>query len=234
MEFVKIIITSVGSVAALFLMTKLIGNKQMNQLNLFDYINGITIGSIGAELAITTEKDFWKPLVALIIYALATFTINLLAGKSIKLRRFLEGKSIILMENRKLLYENFKKSKIDLNEFLTLCRVEGYFDLNQIDTAIIEPNGRISFLPVENQRPVTPKDMNIALQQSHIQKCVIIDGEIMENNLKRTGFDLNYLKSKLKEQKLSKSDVFLGIGDNSGVFTFYKYETAGHPDDPFQ
>ena len=80
MEFLKIIITSRGSVAALFFMTKLIGNKQMNQLNLFDYINGITIGSIGAELAITTEKDFWKPLTSLIIYAFATFFINLIAS----------------------------------------------------------------------------------------------------------------------------------------------------------
>ncbi|MGN0576245.1 MAG: DUF421 domain-containing protein, partial [Ruminococcus sp.] len=162
MEFLKIIITSIGSVAALFFMTKLIGNKQMNQLNLFDYINGITIGSIGAELAITTEKDFWKPLTSLIIYAFATFFINLIASKSIKLRRFLEGKSIILMENSKLFPENFKKSKIDLNEFLTLCRVAGYFDISQIDTAVIEPNGRISFLPVEKNRPLTPQDVDIS------------------------------------------------------------------------
>ena len=234
MEFLKIIIISAGSVTALFLMTKLIGNKQMNQLNLFDYINGITIGSIGAELAITTEKDFWKPLTALIIYALATFFINLIASKSIKLRRFLEGKSIILMENSKLFPEHFKKSKIDLNEFLTLCRVAGYFDISQIDTAVIEPNGRISFLPVEKNRPLTPQDMELSPAQSKIVKTIIIDGKVMPDNLRLAGYDINYLKARLKEQKLTEKEVFLGTCDSSGSFTFYKYETAKHKNDPFQ
>ncbi len=234
MEFLKIIITSIGSVAALFFMTKLIGNKQMNQLNLFDYINGITIGSIGAELAITTEKDFWKPLTSLIIYAFATFFINLIASKSIKLRRFLEGKSIILMENSKLFPENFKKSKIDLNEFLTLCRVAGYFDISQIDTAVIEPNGRISFLPVEKNRPLTPQDMDISPAQSRIVKTIIIDGKVMSDNLRLTGYDVNYLNARLKEQKLTAKEVFLGTCDSSGSFIFYKYENAKHKNDPFQ
>ena len=227
MEFLKIIITSVGSVIAMFLMTKLIGNKQMNQLNLFDYINGITIGSIGAELAITSEKDFWKPLTALFIYAFATLIINLM-------RRVLEGRSIIIMENGKLFPERFKKAKIDLNEFLTQCRVAGYFDLSQINSAVIEPNGRISFLPQEKNRPLTAADMELAPQQSKLMKCVIIDGKIMEQNLSHTGYDANYLKARLKEQNLSVKDVFLAIGDNSGVFTFFKYETARHKDDPFQ
>lgn len=234
MEFFKIIVTSVGSVIAMFLMTKLIGNKQMNQLNLFDYINGITIGSIGAELAITSEKDFWKPLAALFIYAFATFIINLISSKSIKMRRILEGRSIVLMENGKLFPERFKKAKIDLNEFLTQCRVAGYFDLSQINSAVIEPNGRISFLPQEKNRPLTAMDMELAPQQSALMKNVIIDGKIMEHNLSLTGYDANYLKARLKEQNLSVRDVFLAIGDNSGIFTFYKYETAKHKDDPFQ
>lgn len=234
MEFLKIITTSVGSVIALFLMTKLIGNKQMNQLNMFDYINGITIGSIGAELAITSEKDFWKPLVALLIYGFATFGLNFISGKSIKLRRFLEGKSIVIMNKGKLYPENFKKAKIDLNEFLTLCRTAGYFDLSQVDTAVVEPNGGISFLPAEKKRPLTPSDMQLSPIQSQIMYSVIIDGKIMEHNLKLSGYDENYLKARLKEKKLSVKDVFLGIGDNSGSFAFYKYETAKQNGDPFQ
>jgi len=234
MEFLKIIITSIGSAAALFLMTKLIGNKQMSQLNMFDYINGITIGSIGAELAITSEKDFWKPLTALVIYALVTFLINLISSKKIKFRRFLEGKSIVLMQNCKLFPEHFRKAKLDLNEFLTMCRVAGYFDLNQINKAIIEPNGRISFLPIEKMRPLTPGDIELSPSQSQLMKNVIIDGNIMERNLKQTGYDINYLKARLKEQKLSANDVFLGIGNNDGSFTFFGYETAKHLDDPFQ
>lgn len=234
MDFLKIIITSIGSVIALFFMAKLIGNKQMSQLNLFDYINGITIGSIGAELAITSEKDFWKPLLALVIYALATSLINFISSKSIRMRRFLEGRSILLMENGKLYYERFKKAKIDINEFLTMCRGSGYFDLNDVNTAIIEPNGKISFLPTETARPLNTKDMNLQPEQRSIVKSVIIDGEILEDNLKMTGYDINYLNTELKKQGYSAKDIFLGTADNSGVFSFFKYEICKNKKDPFQ
>jgi uncharacterized membrane protein YcaP (DUF421 family) len=234
MDFFKIIITSISSAAALFLMTRLIGNKQMSQLNLFDYINGITIGSIAAELAITSEKDFWKPLLALVIYALITFFINLAASKSIKMRRFLEGKSIILMEKGRIFPEGFKKARIDINEFLTMCRIAGYFDISSIDTAIIEPNGEISFLPVENERPVTLKDMNLSPKQSNIMFTVIADGKILPENLRLTGYDKNYLNEQLKKQKLSVKDVFLGISGGDGTFTFFRYDSPRHMSDPFQ
>ncbi len=234
MELIKILCTSIGSVIALFLMAKLIGHKQISQLNMFDYINGITIGSIGAELATTSEKDFWKPLTGLLIYGLATYIINLVSSKSIKLRRFLEGRSVILYEKGKLYPENFKKAKLDLNEFLTMCRVGGFFDLSEINTAIFEPNGRISFLPAEQKRPITPEDINVYPQQSQLKKCIIIDGKILSDNLRHTGRDENFLKARLKEKNLSLSDVFLGVGDNNGNFDFYSYEMAKNNDDPFQ
>lgn len=234
MELIKILCTSIGSVISLFLMAKLIGHKQISQLNMFDYINGITIGSIGAELATTSEKDFWKPLTGLLIYGLATYIINLVSSKSIKLRRFLEGRSVILYEKGKLYPENFKKAKLDLNEFLTMCRVGGFFDLSEINTAIFEPNGRISFLPAEQKRPITPEDINVYPQQSQLKKCIIIDGKILSDNLRHTGRDENFLKARLKEKNLSLSDVFLGVGDNNGNFDFYSYEMAKNNDDPFQ
>ena len=67
MDILKVILTSLLSVAALFILTKLMGNRQMSQLSMFDYINGITIGSIAAEMATALEKDFWLPLTAMIV-----------------------------------------------------------------------------------------------------------------------------------------------------------------------
>lgn len=234
MEFLKIIIASIGSAGAMLIMTKLIGNKQMNQLNMFDYINGITIGSIGAELAICSDGSFWKPLTALVIYALITYFISLASSKTIKVRRFFEGKSILIMEKGCLYPDNLKKGKLDLSEFLMLCRSAGYFDLSTLDTAVLEPNGKISFIPKEESRPLTPQDMNIFPDQTHILFNVIIDGKIMPDNLKSTGFDINFLHSKLKEQKLSDKEVFLATGDRNGNFTFFTYENAKNSSDPFQ
>ena len=81
MDLLNVTAASIGSIIALFLLTKLIGNKQMSQLNLFDYINGITIGSIAAEMATSLESDFLKPLLAMGIYALATVLSDLASNR---------------------------------------------------------------------------------------------------------------------------------------------------------
>ena len=77
MDAVKVILTSLLSVAALFVITKIMGHKQVAQLDFFDYVCGITIGSIGAELATELETPF-KPLIALVIYGLVSLLLNII------------------------------------------------------------------------------------------------------------------------------------------------------------
>ena len=99
MDILKVILTSLLSVAALFILTKLMGNRQMSQLSMFDYINGITIGSIAAEMATALEKDFWLPLCAMVVYAAAVIFITFITSKSLKLRRFFTGRTVVLFIN---------------------------------------------------------------------------------------------------------------------------------------
>ena len=143
MEFIKVILTSILSVVSLFVIAKIIGHKQMAQLDFFDYITGITIGSIAAELATELEAP-WKPLVAMIIYGLVALGITILAHKFPKTRKYINGTPTIVMDNGKLYRKNMKKAKLELSEFMVLCRQEGYFNLNDIQTAVFEYNGRIT------------------------------------------------------------------------------------------
>lgn len=145
LDLLKIALASFSSVVVLFILTKLIGNKQMSQLSMLDYINGITIGSVAAEFATALEGDFLKPLVAMVAYAVVTMIISFLTCKSIICRRFITGKALILLEHGKLYQKNLKKAKLDINEFLIQCRNNGYFDISKIHTAILEPNGKVSF-----------------------------------------------------------------------------------------
>ena len=132
----QIALTALGSLAALFLLTKLSGNKQVSQMNLFDYVMGITIGSIAAEMASELESPL-RPLWAMVVYGLAAWGIALLTNKSIRVRRFITGKPLILMDSGVIYRKNLRRARMDLNEFLMYCRVSGYFDLNQIQTAIL-------------------------------------------------------------------------------------------------
>lgn len=151
MLILKIIALSTGSIVVLFILTKIMGQREMSQLSIFDYIISITIGSIAAEMATSLEDNFVEPLVAMIVYAVVTLIIGVLNTRFVKLRPIFSGRTLILYDNGTLFKENFKKSKIDLNEFLVQCRTSGYFNLSDIKTALLEENGKISFLPMSEK-----------------------------------------------------------------------------------
>lgn len=219
MEYFTIFYQSLFSVIALFFLTKLMGYRQLSQMSMFDYINSITIGSIAAEMATDLEGNYLKPLCAMLVYAFFVILLSKITQNSIFLRRFINGKSIMLYQNGTIYNENLKKAKMDVDEFLIECRINGYFDLSQIESAILEPNGRVSFLPVSEERPATPKDLGIKPAQEQIFANVIIDGQILEYNLRHAGKDINWLQQKLDGQNIKNvSDVFLATCDKDGNF----------------
>lgn len=139
-NILKIILLSVFSEIILFILSKIMGNKEMSQLTMFDYIIGITIGSIAAEMATSLENNFMEPFIAMTVYALISLAISIACYKSIKFRRLIYGNSLILLDNGELYKKNFKTAKLDINEFLQQCRTNGYFNINDIQTAILESN----------------------------------------------------------------------------------------------
>ena len=211
MDIIKVILTTLLSVAALFVIAKLMGHKQVAQLDFFDYISGITIGSVAAELATELEAP-WKPLIALGIYGCVSILLSLLTHKFPRTRKYINGTPTILMNEGKLYRKNLKKAKLDLSEFLLLCREQGYFDLNEIQTVIFEHNGKLSILPKAANRPLTSDDMKIEVKPTHIGTEVIMDGRVMGENLTRIGRDEKWLQKQLKLQGYNDSmEIFLGI-----------------------
>ena len=211
MEVFKITLTALLSVAVLFFITKLMGHKQVAQLDFFDYVSGITIGSIGAELATELENPSW-PLIALIVYGAISLGLNLLTNKIPRARKFINGTPSILMSDGKIYRENLKKAKLDLSEFMVLCRAQGYFDLDEIKIAIFEHNGKMSILPQSVNRPLTPTDLSITVKEAYIGVEVIMDGRIMGENLTRLGKNTKWLEKQLKLQGYkSEKDILLGI-----------------------
>ena len=193
----------------------------MAQLDFFDYITGITIGSIAAELATELESP-WKPLIAMIIYGLVALLLTILAHKFPKTRKYVNGTPTIIMDNGKLYRENMKKAKLELSEFMVLCRQEGYFNLNDIQTAVFEYNGRITILPKSEKRPLTPEDMNIIPEKAGMCTEIIMDGRILHENLKRLGLDLTWLDKQLKKQKYDNAkEIYLGICDKNNNLTLF-------------
>lgn len=222
MQFMTLCLTALGSFGTLFLVAKVIGRKQIAQLDFFDYITGITIGSIAAEFATELEEP-WKPLTAMVIYGGITLLLTIIANKYQRTRKYLNGTPTILMDHGKLYHENLKKAKLDLSEFMVMCRQQGYFDLTTIQTAVFEYNGKLTILPVSSQRPATPKDMNLTPEQELLFTELIMDGRILEDNLKRMGLDLTWLDKQLEQRHIhSPKEVFLAVCDRNLKFVLYE------------
>ncbi len=222
MEFLKICLSAVLSAAELFILAKIMGKRQISQLSFFDYITGITIGSIAADMAFIEAEEMWKPALAMLIYGLVAALLSYIGNKSVGFRRFFEGEALILLNNNKIYRNNFKRSKIDINEFLTQCRISGYYDPDEIETAIIEPNGQISILPKATKKPATPEDLGVSVQKASAPFVVISDGKILTDNLEGCGKNEIWLREKLKEENHPPvGKIFLAMSDGEKI-TVYK------------
>ena len=234
MEILKIIILSITSILELFILTKIMGNKEMSQLSMFDYIVSITIGSIAAEMSTSLEEDFWQPVVAMLVYAIISILISFLSSKSIKLRRSFLGTTLILYDNGTLYNKNFKTAKLDLSEFLMLCRINGYFNLSDIQTALLESNGKISFLPKAEKRPTVTSDFNLNPVQDRITVNLILDGKLLKENLDYTGNDYVWLQNEIVKQGFSSiNDIFLATCDMNNNISIYSKNNLRNKKDFF-
>jgi len=223
MDFFNVFIKSIGSILALFLFAKAMGRKQVSQLNLYDYVVGITIGSVAAEVSINLESHFWYGIIVMAVYTIVSILIAHFTAKSIKVRRFVVGVPIIIIEDGKILEDNVEKSKIDLSDLLQEARNNGYFDISEIEFAIMEPNGKISFKPKRKYSPITPSDIKLKVPYEGLCANLVIDGKIMSNNLKIIKKDDKWLLTRLRKEGYNHiEDLFLVTCDSKEKLTIYK------------
>lgn len=207
----------------LFILTKLMGKKQISQINLYDYIVGITIGSIAADISLDIEKDTLAGVVALLIYGLSSVLVTKLTMKCLPIRRILTGIPTILMENGNILSDNMCKEGIDINDLQEEARQNNIFDLSKVNNAILETSGKISFQLKINDTPLTKKDMKIKVKEEGLVSNLIIDGTIIETTLKNINKDKTWLQEKLKEYGHNNyQDIILMTIDSKNKITIYK------------
>lgn len=221
------ILRSLASILLLNLLAKLIGPKQISQLSFYDYVVGITIGSIAAVFAVDDGIEWYLSAIAMIVYAVVSIFFSFITTKSIKAREFLTGTPHILIFHGRIIESNLKKVHFDVNDLLTQCRACGHFDISIIQFAIMETSGNVSFMLKSEENPVTFKAMNKTVEQEELMANVIIDGNIMNDNLKSIGKDEYWLHKKLNEMKeVPVQDILLATADlHNQLHVLKKYET---------
>lgn len=220
-DLLMVAIRGLLSLVTLFLVTKMIGKKQVSQLSLFDYVIGISIGNFAAEMTVNLDSDILFGTLAVVIFGLVAYAISILTMKSIHLRRYFMGIPTVLIEKGKLMEDAMRKVKFDVNDLLEQCRESGYFNIADINYAILESNGKVSFLPNDKNRPATIEELAIKPKRTGICANVIIDGKIMKQNLKNSNKKESWLLSELKKKNLDCTEVLLATLDIDDKLNFY-------------
>lgn len=213
----NISLRSIVSVCVLFALTRLMGKKQISQLSFFDYVVGITIGSIAANFAIDPEMPYEYAIISLVIYALFPIVVSFITLNTMAGRRILGGTPTILIQNGKLIEKNLKKSKYNVNDILEECRMKGAFSISDVEFAILETSGQVSVLLKARKQPLTPENMNIKVSGKGLSAELIIDGKIMHEHLALVKHDEKWLLEELNKMNIdSPKEVLLASLDSDG------------------
>lgn len=226
-EIVKVLLFAALSYVTLFIISKLLGKKQIAELDFIDYVTGISIGSIAAEMATETDTPFYYYLIAMGIFFLFDLIVTLLGRKANFFKRFLRGVPLVLINQGEVDFASLKKSKIDFYDLVGLAREQGYFDLEDIEYAIFETNGQLSVLPADNARPLKREDFgNIPVETPSVPNYVVVDGQISGYALGQLNRDKKWLKAKLQEQDVEINKVLYAIYDEQTDALTVKYKKS--------
>ncbi len=211
-------IKSTVSVVTLFILARIMGKKQISQLTYFDYIVGISIGSIAAELSVQNVL-LSEGIVSMIIWASFPLIFSYVAAKSMRVRRLLDGTPTILIQNGKIIEKNLHKAKFTINDLLEELRIQGAFNIDDVEFALLETSGKMSVLKKSKKQTVTISDLNLKENYQGLCANLIIDGKLMQQNIALLNKSEEWLTNELKKRNISSvADVLLACIDSNGDF----------------
>ncbi len=183
-------------IAALLSM-RIMGKREVGQLQPFEVVVVIMI----AELAATPMGGVGIPLLYGVLPMIALVVchglINTLMMRSQKVRDFFNGVPTVLMRKGALCEKQMRRTSMDMDELLQALRTAGYADPGEVDTVILEPGGQMSIIPKERYRPVTPADLNLHVGRGGVALPLVMDGEIQQSNLRRTGLSERWVNKRI-------------------------------------
>jgi len=208
MEALQAVLYSVMVFVLLLLFTRLIGKKFLAQMTFFDFVTGITIGTITGAF-VTVEVRGFHVLISPLTLTLLVVMTGFLTLKSVPARKLLEGEPLVMVQNGKIYEKNMQKVRYNVDDLMMQLREKGVFDLSEVEFAILETHGQLSVLKKTQDLPVTPKDLGLETQYKGAASEIIRDGRIVEQNLKQNNLTHEWLYNQLAARSIGRiEDVF--------------------------
>jgi len=214
-EYVLILIRSIVSFIVLLFLARIMGKKQLSQLTFFDYVVGITIGSIASTMSVDQNIKISNGLISLVIWGVFPIILSLVGLKSRKFLKLTDGKPAIVIKNGEVLEKSMMKNQLSIDELMMLLREKDVFRLDDVQMAVFEANGELSVKKKADMEPITPSFLGIKLKQENAPTLLIMDGHILTENLQRIGYSEKWLMDELSKQGASSvKEVFIAQVDS--------------------
>lgn len=228
--FIEVILQTFLAFFAILFITRILGRKQLAQLTVHEYINGITFGSIAAALATDINQRTWHHLIGLSIFGLLTYGLSYVCMKNRNASRVLEGESILIIENGRILEDNLKKFHYTVDDLNHLLRKKDIFYIQDVKYGILETTGEISVMKVPEKDYIKASDMSVKPKDEDIPSEIIIAGQIIYENLKKRNVTIKWLLSQLKQMGIKDiREIYFGSVDKDLNIYLDKFEDQLSP-----
>ncbi|WP_078548270.1 DUF421 domain-containing protein [Litchfieldia alkalitelluris] len=211
MDIMELILRVALTFITLLALTRIMGRKELSQLTFFNFVSGITIGSISANLISNSNFSIRNGIIALAGWTIFTVAMGFLNIKSKKIRTLVEGQPVIVVKDGKIMEDALKRLRLDVDALSALLRQKNVFSMADVNYAILETDGKLSVMKKEDKQSVTKSDMSIQKNQVNLYPTsteVITDGKIVSSNLSKLNLTEDWLEEKVKQSGLTVSDVF--------------------------
>lgn len=227
--YINIFLRSVIVFIGLLFLTHLMGRKQLSQITFFDYVVGITVGSIAASIVVDRSINVIDGIIATVVWCAMPIIIGYIAVKNLAFRRFVDGEPKVIIQNGTIINKNMLREKYNIGDLLMQLRDKGVFDISEVEFAILEPNGELSVLKKSQYYPVTPKDLNISTNYKGLMTELIIDGRIITQHLNTINKDTQWLQEQLKSRNINNiEDIMLaGLQTDGQLYISLKNDSTG-------
>ncbi|KNF07941.1 membrane protein, YKJA BACSU-like protein [Gottschalkia purinilytica] len=229
-DFIEIVIQTFLAFFAILYITRLLGRQQISQFTFYEYINGITFGSIAATLATDLDNRTWQHFVGLLLFGALTYSVSKATLKSRTLEKVLDGEPILVIQDGQILEKNLSRTRYNMDDLRLLLRQSNCFSPEDVEVGILEVNGLLSIIKKAEKRNVTLGDLNLDLKPETLPTEIVLDGQIIYENLKKRKLTGEQLMRELKKHNISRIDeVMYATVDSNGKFYIDKFKDNIRP-----
>lgn len=225
LSYIEVIIQTFLAFFSTLFIARLLGRKQVSQLTFYEYINGITFGSIAANLATDVDQRTMQHFIGLVLFGILTFAISFIAMKKRGFRKIIEGEPVLIIQDGQILEKNLKRLKYDSDEIIGLLRQKNCLSPEDVRYAILEINGQLSLFMKSEKRTIAMDDLKLKSEEYSIPTELIVDGEIIIENLKKRKLTEKSFLNKLKVKGIKNiKEVMYATIDDKGHLYVDKYD----------